>query len=88
MTLLTDSRDDEPIVLEGEADQAPGKEAGDIVFVIKQKPHDVFERRGNDLVAHISISLAEALCGFSRVVIESLDGRGLHVEHKNIDPLR
>jgi len=46
-----------------------------------QTEHDVFRRSGTDLSADIDVTLAEALCGFSRVVIRHLDGRGLHVQH-------
>ena len=31
--------------------------------------------------AEIEVTLAEALCGFSKVVIKHLDGRGLHLQH-------
>ena len=47
-----------------------------------EKEHDVFTRSGADLTADIDITLAEALCGFSRVVIKHLDGRGIHIDHQ------
>ena len=50
--------------------------------MLQEKDHDVFDRRGNDLVANAKITLAEALCGFSRVLIQTLDGRGLKVDHQ------
>jgi DnaJ family protein A protein 2 len=74
--------DGEKIVFQGEADQLPDQEPGDIVFLLQQKHHDVFERRRSDLIAHIKITLAEALCGISRVVIKTLDGRGLSINHQ------
>ena len=67
--------------MEGEADQVPGQEPGDLVFILKEQAHSVFERRGADLKATLEVTLAEALCGFSRVVIKHLDGRGLHMQH-------
>ena len=72
----------ERIVLPGEADQTPDQEPGDVVFVLDEKEHDVFKRSGADLSANIQITLQEALCGFSRVVIRHLDGRGIHLTHK------
>ncbi|KAL1956417.1 hypothetical protein VTO42DRAFT_7303 [Malbranchea cinnamomea] len=69
------------IVLEGEGDQFPGVEPGDIVFHLEQIEHEVFQRAGADLLAKIQISLAEALCGFSRVVVKHLDGRGIELTH-------
>ncbi|KAL8786195.1 MAG: hypothetical protein Q9195_008314 [Heterodermia aff. obscurata] len=75
------SRDGDKIVLEGEADQEPDQEPGDIVFTLDEAQHDIFHREGADLSAEIEVTLAEALCGFSRVVLKHLDGRGIHVKH-------
>lgn len=72
------SREGERIVLPGEADQDPDDdEPGDIVFELKEVPHDVFNRAGADLQADLDISLSEALTGFNRVVLTHLDGRGI-----------
>lgn len=78
---LTLCREGDKIVLEGEADQVPDQEPGDIVFSLVQTEHSVFRRSGTDLSANIDVTLVEALCGFSRVVIKHLDGRGLHIQH-------
>ncbi|CAK7213278.1 DnaJ-like protein xdj1 [Sporothrix eucalyptigena] len=75
------SRQGERIVLEGEADQFPDQAPGDIVFTLVEEPNEVFTRIGDDLSAEIVVTLAEALTGFSRVVLKHLDGRGLHVDH-------
>ncbi|CAK7237895.1 DnaJ-like protein xdj1 [Sporothrix bragantina] len=75
------SRQGERIVLEGEADQFPDQTPGDIVFTLVEEPHEVFTRVGDDLSAEISVTLAEALTGFSRVVLKHLDGRGMHISH-------
>lgn len=74
--------DGDKIILSGEADQTPDQEAGDLVFVLAEKEHEVFKRSGADLTADIDVTLAEALCGLSRVVIKHLDGRGLHIDHQ------
>lgn len=74
-------RHGDKIVLEGEGDQIPDAEAGDIIFQIDEAEHDIFKRAGPDLLANIEISLAEALCGFSRVVLKHLDGRGIEITH-------
>ena len=71
----------ERIVLEREADQAPDQTPGDLVFTIVEIDHDIFQRAGNDLSAELDITLAEALTGFSRVVLKHLDGRGIHIDH-------
>ena len=69
------------IRLEGEADQVPGQEPGDIVFHLVEIEHDVFRRAGADLQAPLDITLGEALCGFSRTVLKHLDGRGISITH-------
>ena len=55
----------------------PGVPTGDVVFLLTAIPHESFERSGNDLLTHITITLSEALLGFSRVIITHLDGRGI-----------
>ena len=37
---------------------------GDLIFVVQQKPHDVFERKGADLFMKKTIPLVDALIGF------------------------
>ena len=66
------------VVLSHAADEAPGMEAGDIIYVLKQAKHDVFTREGPDLMMNMKITLAEALCGFTRYVTH-LDNRVLKV---------
>lgn len=74
-------REGDKIVLEGEADQVPDQEPGDIVFHIVENDHPTFTRAGADLKATIDVTLAEALTGFSRVVVKHLDGRGIEINH-------
>jgi DnaJ family protein A protein 2 len=57
----------------------PGVPVGDVIFVLKASPHESFERSGNDLLTNVSITLSEALLGFSRILITHLDGRGIKV---------
>ncbi|KKA26230.1 hypothetical protein TD95_000106 [Thielaviopsis punctulata] len=82
------SMEGDAIVLEGEADQKPEQLPGDLVFHLKEEPHDVFTRVGSDLSAKIKITLAEALGGFTRVVLTHLDGRGLQVTRERGKILR
>lgn len=70
------------IVLVGEGDQEPDMAAGDVVFVLQQKEHESFERSGSDLLAHVRITLSEALLGFSRVILTHLDGRGIRFDSR------
>lgn len=75
------SKEGDKIVLQGEADEAPDHETGDIIFLLEEKDHEVFSRAGADLTAPLRVSLAEALTGFSRVVLKHLDGRGIQITH-------
>lgn len=73
------SKSGETIVLKGESDQFPGKETGDVCLTFNCKDHLVFTRKGDDLFAKYKIPLADALCGFSKVVVKHLDGRGIKI---------
>ncbi|RWW26562.1 hypothetical protein GW17_00009046 [Ensete ventricosum] len=55
----------------------------DIVFVIEEKPHDVYRRDGNDLVVHHKISLVDALTG-TTINLRTLDGRDLVIEMTDV----
>lgn len=60
--------------------EQPTGEAQDLVFVVEEKPHDRFKREGNDLVAHVTIPLVDALTGSEgKKTVEHLDGRKLQV---------
>ncbi|XP_073146473.1 uncharacterized protein [Henckelia pumila] len=55
----------------------------DLVFIIDEKPHNLFKRDGNDLIFTQKISLVEALTGFT-VQVTTLDGRNLTIPVNNI----
>ncbi|KAG7022172.1 DnaJ protein-like protein, partial [Cucurbita argyrosperma subsp. argyrosperma] len=63
----------------GEADEAPDSVTGDVVFVIQQKDHPRFKRKGDDLFVEHTLSLIEALCGF-QFALTHLDGRQLLIK--------
>ncbi|XP_029991889.1 dnaJ homolog subfamily A member 4 [Sphaeramia orbicularis] len=69
-------RDGQKITFSGEGDQEPGLEPGDVVIVLDQKEHAVFQRQGDNLVMKMDIKLVEALCGFKKT-IQTLDNRTL-----------
>lgn len=68
--------DGQKIVFNGEGDQEPDLEPGDIIIVLDEKEHSVFKRSKNDLIMRMEIQLVEALCGFQKV-IKTLDDRDL-----------
>ena len=69
------------IVFRGKADEKPNVEPGNINFIVQEKEHAVFKRKGADLLVSKTLSLNEALCGFEWK-IEHLDGRDLIVRSK------
>ena len=64
-----------------EADELPGTIPGDVVFVVQEKEHEQFKRKGADLIYTMEIKLTESLCGFVRTITH-LDGRVLSIESK------
>ncbi|RLM96932.1 hypothetical protein BBO99_00007225 [Phytophthora kernoviae] len=72
-------KDGTKVTFEGQGDALPGRPAQDIVFMIKQKPHDKFRREGDNLVYRFKLSLKDALLGDGTLTIKTLDGRNLPV---------
>lgn len=72
------------IEFEGESDQHPDMQAGDIIFVLKQKPHAVFSRKGKlDLIIKHTITLKEALLGFT-TAIKHMDGSSITLSREAV----
>ncbi|XP_042351416.1 dnaJ homolog subfamily A member 4 [Plectropomus leopardus] len=69
-------KDGQRIAFNGEGDQEPGLEPGDVIIVLDQKDHPVFQRKDDDLVMTMNIKLADALCGFKKTIC-TLDDRML-----------
>ena len=53
-----------------------GSPAGDLYLRVVVKPHDFFERRGNDLYTKVPVTVAEASLG-AKVEVPTIDGRSL-----------
>lgn len=60
------------VTFEREGDERPGMVPGDIVFVVSEKPHDQFQREGDNLVYVHQCSLKDALCA-SSITVPCLD---------------
>jgi len=75
------------VVFAGEADEAPGLEAGDIIFVLVEKKHETFKRNGSDLYMEVTIPLIEALGGFT-FTVKHLDNRTLIVKSEKGDVIK
>jgi DnaJ-class molecular chaperone len=73
--------DNEIIVLKDQGHTVNEKCRGDIKIIIQVKNETVFKRQGLDLVIKKTISLKEALCGFS-FEIHHINGKTLNLNNK------
>eukprot|EP00606_Chrysophyceae_sp_TOSAG23-5_P000137 GSChrysophyteH2.ASY1.ANO1.1030.1 assembled CDS len=78
-------KDGTKITFEREGDEAPGVDAGDIIFILSTKPHDKFVRQGDDLMYTCRVSLQEALQGVSTTVT-TLDNRTVPIRASTVTP--
>ena len=70
------------ITFPGLGDEKPGLQPGDIVFVVKEKPHPLFRREKDDLIVTKTVSLKEALTGVC-FMVTSIDGKKFKVDSTN-----
>lgn len=71
------------IRIRGEGDAGTrGGPSGDLYVMIYVKPHDVFQRHGDDLVSEVPINFVQAALG-DRVEVPTIDGgrEKLHIPH-------
>jgi molecular chaperone DnaJ len=62
------------IPIQGKGDAGPqGVPPGDLAVIITEKPHDIFERHGDDLVCDVPIAFPIAALG-GKVQVPTLDG--------------
>jgi len=73
------------IRFEKEGDRKPDTVPADVIFIIKDKPHPLFKREGQDIVYTARISLKEALCG-TTISVKNLEGKTFEVKCNNVTP--
>jgi molecular chaperone DnaJ len=62
------------IPIHGKGDVGPqGGPAGELIILIEEKPHDIFERHGDDLLCELPLSFAIAALG-GKVTVPTLSG--------------
>jgi DnaJ-class molecular chaperone len=66
------------IRLPGMVDHVRHATPGDIIFIIRQRAHDRFTRKGHDLAMEVNISLSEAINGFQKEIVH-LDNRRIWI---------
>jgi DnaJ-class molecular chaperone len=67
-------KDGTKVTYPGDGDQLPGRPPQDLIFVIKEQKHPLFIREKDDLIIDHTITLSEALCGFT-IKQTGIDGR-------------
>eukprot|EP01132_Coremiostelium_polycephalum_P007790 gene7790-9589_t len=81
------TKDGEVICLRGEGSEYPGLPSGDVLITIRERPHGVFTRRGNDLLYKKKIKILDSIAGCS-FIVNTLDGRKLWINHKKGDIIK
>ena len=74
-------RHGEKIVFQGMGDDQPRMDPGNVNFVVQEREHETFKRKGADLLIQKTLSLNEALTGYS-FAITHLDKRQIVVQSK------
>ncbi len=75
--------DGETILFERGGDQGPSISPGDLVFTLRQQPHTVYVRNGDNLYTKVSLTLKESLLGFSKT-IKQLDGTDIPLSRTGV----
>lgn len=70
-------------IVQGAGDVYPGKPAGDVVFILEEKPHSYYVRDGSDLIYTAKITLAQALTGV-KINLPTLDGQSVEVVIRDV----
>ncbi|KAF9069010.1 hypothetical protein BDP27DRAFT_1363729 [Rhodocollybia butyracea] len=60
-------------------DEQSNGNAQDLVFVVEEKPHEMFKRDGNDLLCTVDVPILEAHDNTRKKTIRMLDGRQVHL---------
>ncbi|GKY99735.1 hypothetical protein MPSEU_000927500 [Mayamaea pseudoterrestris] len=73
------AQDGQSVRLSGEIDFDATEAPGDLIFLLKQRPHAVFTRKGYDLAIVVTISLQEAVSGVTQNIVH-LSGETLVIQ--------
>lgn len=76
-------KDGTKVTFDGEGDQKPGYLPQDVQFIIKESPHAMYTRNGDDLVCTVDVSLKQALTGCV-INRRGVDGENIHLEVNDV----
>ena len=71
------------VTFEKHGDEGPNVIPADVVFVVEEKPHAIFERQGNNLIHKANITLKEALTG-GEYFLKTLDDRKIKIPFSSV----
>jgi len=74
-------KDNQKITFRGMSDELPNMESGDVNFVVQEQEHELFQRKGADLLIVKTLSLNQALTGFQWKLVH-LDGRDFIIKSR------
>ena len=74
VTITKGMHSGQSVRLAGVVDSIPDAAPADVVFLMKERRHPVYTRRGSDLAMEVRLTLAEAIVGFKKKIV-GLDGR-------------
>ena len=77
------SKNEDKKVIKGQGHQMPNDERGDIICILKEDKHHLFERIDNDLVYRHDITYGDAITGVD-VYIETINNDKIYYYEKNI----
>ncbi|EFA81620.1 heat shock protein DnaJ family protein [Heterostelium album PN500] len=80
-------RDGQKIALPGMGSEAPGCEPGDVIIIVRERPHALFQRKGNDLYMKKKIKLLDSLAGTS-FTFNGISGKRIWVNLKKGDTIK
>ena len=73
VTLSPGMHSGQSVRLSSVVDSIPDAAPADVVFLLKQRRHPIYTRRGSDLAMEVRITLAEAIVGYKKKIV-TLDG--------------
>lgn len=75
------------VTFPGRGDWVPQLQSyGDLAFVLIEKPHELYEREGRDLIMSVEVNLYESLVGWTRE-IQTICGETLEVSPRKSTPV-
>ena len=84
LTIIPGMNDGEKIVISKKGEfNFVRQENADLIFILRQKPHTIFQRKGKDILFKKNISIIESLSGVE-FIMETLNGKKLFIKSNDV----